>query len=294
MNEFFKLLRDFIIFIPLAVLIFGIFFTLIAVANENLALLSVGLLIALYGLIASYIRQIYKDYLNFLRKGDPSNGADYITKWKKYHCCYYTAQFILLGVFIYILWRLMLAIWLGTVAISMPSPKVISIPFWQDFEFWSVVVLATTVFFLIRYTRATEKLAEYQVMPAVEVNMIYDKNQKKTYFWFSNASNIPAFITIKAEVKRGNKKKEQQIGPLRIPPSNPHYYEFRKTATAFEFLEENSTDQTEITLGITVSPAFKKNKIKFNFIKSYRFNSSESQWDETSWGYPDPSFPHKQ
>ena len=103
MNEFFKLLRDFVIFIPLAVLIFGIFFSLIAATQQNLGLLLVGLIIFLYGLIASYIRQIYKDFLNFLRKEQLSN-SEYLSGWKKYHFWYYFAQFILLGIFIYVLW----------------------------------------------------------------------------------------------------------------------------------------------------------------------------------------------
>lgn len=36
--------------------------------------------------------------------------------------------------------------------------------FWQDYAFWSVVILAITLFWLIRYTRATEKMKEEIVL----------------------------------------------------------------------------------------------------------------------------------
>jgi len=104
MNDFLKLLRDFIIFIPLGILIFGIFFSLLAVSKENLTLLSLGLLIVFYGLIASLIRQFYKDKLSFLRRED-LDGNNYLSRWKKYHLFYYVAQFSLLGVFSYIFFK---------------------------------------------------------------------------------------------------------------------------------------------------------------------------------------------
>ena len=136
------------------------------------------------------------------------------------------------------------------------SERVGPVPFWQDFAFWSVVVLAITLFFLIRYTRATEKIAQYQIMPAVDVNMIYDTNIKKTYFWFLNASSIPAFVTMKIDIKSDGKHKEQKLGPLRISPYHPHYPQFKKTATSFDFLEGDLSRNTEIVLNITVTPSF--------------------------------------
>lgn len=155
---------------------------------------------------------------------------------------------------------------------------------WQDFSFWNVVLLAITLFWLIRYTRATEKLAEYQMMPAVDVNMIFDSGIKRTFFWFSNASNIPGFVSIKVLI---NKDKKLEFGPYRISPNNPPNY--KKTSTTLDFLEEK--DQADITLNITVKPAFDKSRIKSQFTKSYRFNKDQSRWDETSWGYPDLPFP---
>lgn len=168
------------------------------------------------------------------------------------------------------------------------SKKLEPVSFWMDYTFWisliNVIVLGATLYFLVRYTRATEKMAKYQLMPAVDVNMVYEKSIGKTYFWFSNASNIVAFISI--NIKTNNENKESQIAPLRIPPN-----QLRKTATTFDFLKESFSDKTEVILNITAIPAFDNNRIKFHFVKSYRFNQSKFRWDESSWGYPDPSFP---
>ncbi|MDD5146295.1 MAG: hypothetical protein PHN39_00890 [Candidatus Pacebacteria bacterium] len=179
------------------------------------------------------------------------------------------------------------------ILLSEISNRLGPIPFWKDFSFWlsflNLIVLAITLFFLIRYTRATEKMEKHQFMPAVDVNMIYEKSVGKTYFWFLNASTIPAFVLIKFRV---NKKKGGEIGPLRISPYHPHYPQLKKTATTFDFFKEDSSnDNIEIVLNITVTPALSKSHIKFRFIKHYRFNRSEFRWDEISWGYPDPAFP---
>jgi len=140
-----------------------------------------------------------------------------------------------------------------------------------------------------RQAEATEKMAEYQLMPTVDVNMIYEKSLRKTYFWFSNASSIPAFVLIKFNINKT--EKEGKIGPLRIAPYHPHYPQIKKTATSFDFLEENSADEINVVLNITVTPALNDGPIKFNFTKSYRFDKSELRWNETSWSYPDPPFP---
>jgi len=153
----------------------------------------------------------------------------------------------------------------------------------------SIVVLAGTGLAIFIQALATKKMAEYQIMPAVDVNMVYDSHVKKTYFWFSNASNIPAFVLIR--LKTGEQNREQKIGPLRISPNNPAY-QCKKTATAFDFICPDNKEATVI-INITVTPAFDNNRIEFSFTKSYRFNQSKDRWDETSWGYPDPSFPEK-
>jgi len=162
--------------------------------------------------------------------------------------------------------------------------------FWNNYTFWlgfiNLIVLAVTLFFLIRYTRATEKIVDHQMSPAVDVNMIFDSTLEKTYFWFSNASNIPGFVTIKITV---NEKDKATVGPWRISPGNIPYY--KKTATSFDFLQGTSDDEVEVILEITITSALENNRAKYNFIKSYRFDRSELRWNESSWGYPDPKFP---
>ena len=159
----------------------------------------------------------------------------------------------------------------------------------------SIAVLAVTGLAIFMQTLATKKMAEYQIMPAVDVNMIYEKSIRKTYFWFSNASSIPAFVSIKFNININDVKKEGKTFSLRlrIPPNHPHLHRFMKTATTFDFLKENFSDKTEVILNITVTPAFDDGRNKFNFTKSYRFNNLKLRWDEASWGYPDPSFPNR-
>ncbi len=166
------------------------------------------------------------------------------------------------------------------------SKSLIHVPFWQDYAFWSVVILAFTLYWLIKYTHATEKMAENQIMPAVDVNMVYDKTVNKTYFWFLNAAKIPALVSIKLKI--GGSEKGTEILKLRIPPYHPHYRFFKKTATSFDFLEGKNKG---ITLNIIVTPAFNKDYGKVEFTKSYKFDATESRWNETTWGYPDPDFP---
>lgn len=160
------------------------------------------------------------------------------------------------------------------------SENLAPVPFWQDFSFWSVVVLAITLFFLIRYTRATEKIMEYQMMPAIDVNMCYDPTVKKTYFWFSNHSHLAGFVYLK--FKKNNSKKKEVYHPLRIAPKE----RAKKTATTFDF---SPIEGDEIVLYVSIRPSLKKSDISFEFEKTYRFN--DNQWREATWSFPDPPFP---
>jgi len=172
------------------------------------------------------------------------------------------------------------------------SEKIGPIYFWKDYTFWisliNIVVLIITLLWLVRYTHATEKMADYQLMPAVDVNMIYEKSIGKTYFWFLNASSMPAFVSIEFNI---NEKSKGKIAPLRIPPYHPNYPQLKRTDISFDFLNGNLIDGTNLILNIIITPAFNDNKIKIKFTKSYRFNKSKFQWDETSWSCPDPPFP---
>jgi len=303
MNEFFKLLRDFIIFIPLGILIFGIFFSLIGAIKENLILLFIGFIIFIYGLIASYLRQIYKDYLSFLKK-ELFNSSDCLKKWRKYHRLYYVVQFLLLGIFIYILWYFFSAFQTNKESIIENSPTFVSLFNFTPLDWEAVVAIGTafsaialivTLCWLIRYTRATEKIAEYQVMPAIDVRMVYNKEAKKTYFWFSNKSNSPGWVHLSWVYldKKKNTKTNDSYPGLRISPNE------EGIKTADSFLENPSPDD-EVKLNVLIKSAFRKLRdeelnTKIEFEKSYRFNGGRNSWDDTSWGYPvDRPFPFPQ
>ena len=125
---------------------------------------------------------------------------------------------------------------------------------------------------------ATEKMAMYQVIPAIDVNMVYDNNKRKTYFWFSNESNLPGFVYLR--YKKNEERKKKVYHSLRVPPKRR-----MKTATSFEFLPK---DKDEMIIYVLIKPSIDKSSNKFEFKKSYKFNNN--RWDETSWGYPDPPF----
>lgn len=164
------------------------------------------------------------------------------------------------------------------------SESIKPIPFWEDASFWlsavSIVALVVTLIFLIRYTRATENMTKYQLIPAIDVNMIYQENIGKTYFWFSNDSNLPGVVYLES---RKNKEERREVyKPLRIPPKRS-----MKTATTFEFFPKNGD---EMIIYISVKPALEKANFEIKFEKSYIFVGN--QWNEKSWSFPDPPFPN--
>ncbi len=163
------------------------------------------------------------------------------------------------------------------------------VAFWKNWNFWSFVALVGTLIYIFKYTRATEKMVENQMMPAVDVNMIYDNQQKKTYFWFSNASTIPALVSMTLRIK----EKEHSIGPLRIAPLHPQIFHFKKTATSFDFLDGDESKETEATLSIEVWPAYDNQEVKSSFTKSYKFSTTQKEWNESTWSYPDLPFPQQ-
>ena len=114
------------------------------------------------------------------------------------------------------------------------------------------IVLSITLFFLVKYTKATEgmasatqMMAKYQITPAIDVNMIYEKSLKKTYFWFSNESNLPGIVSL--EFKKNNGNKEEVYKPLRIPPKRS-----MKTDTTFDF---SLTEGDKMVLFVSIKPS---------------------------------------
>ena len=153
-------------------------------------------------------------------------------------------------------------------------------------------ILFITAAFIIAYTyetqkqaRATEKMAEYQIMPQVDVNMVYSKDHKKTYFWFCNYSTIPAIVELqlKTERKRHNINERN----FYLSPKEPG----RRTDITYDFWKQSPPPHgTEAELLITTRPAFDDFSAKLSFSKTYKFHGTRMRWDETTWGYPDRSF----
>lgn len=143
----------------------------------------------------------------------------------------------------------------------------------------NLVILGLTLKWLIKYTLATQKMVENQMMPSVNVNMVYDKNIRMTRFWFSNGSKFPAMVS----VKLGKKDKLN----LFIAPSHEQYKELRHTAGI------NIPTDDLVTMNVSVTSALKNTTGKWEFSKSYKFNKTNMEWDETTWGFPDPAFPTK-
>lgn len=139
----------------------------------------------------------------------------------------------------------------------------------------SALVFAVTALAIGIQAFATQKMNEYQFIPAVDVDMTYDKG--KTGFWFSNYSNIPAFATFKVL----EEKKQIHCQTLRIPPQQKPP---RRTSLTYDF---NLSSGKELILDVIIKSAFEKHNAEVRFKKTYRFNSDHKRWDETTWGYPD-------
>jgi len=174
----------------------------------------------------------------------------------------------------------------------------------KNWDFWgilvslaSVIVLAITLRYLIKYTRATEKIAEYQLMPTIDVKMIHNPNASppSTYFWFSNESNSPGWVYLSWTYlnKDTGQATDGQHSRLRIAPNEKGI----KTTDSF-FQNPNPGD--EIRLNVLIKSAFKKLgneelKIGIEFEKTYNFDGDKNSWNNTSWSYPvDRPFPFPQ
>lgn len=145
-------------------------------------------------------------------------------------------------------------------------------------DFLNIVILSVTAYIIAMQSLATKKLAEYQVVPAIDVNMVYSLDEHRTYFWFSNESTLPGIVYL--EFKKNNEKKKEVYSSLRIPPKRK-----MKTATTFDF---SPTEGDTLILYVSIKPALNKSDIGFKFEKSYKFN--KNIWNESSWSYPDPEF----
>jgi len=155
---------------------------------------------------------------------------------------------------------------------------------WGDFI--SIAILGVTAIAIFMQAFATRVMAEYEIFPMVDVNMVYDNQKRKTYFWFSNTSTLPALVSFQIF----NKKEKLHDQSLRIPPQRP-----TRTSIVYDF---DPSEGKEVTLRVSIKPALKNFDTKIDFEKSYRFHeypekSDSFRWDETSWGFPDPVWPEK-
>lgn len=160
----------------------------------------------------------------------------------------------------------------------------LNLPLLANWSFWltvvSVVLTIITLFFLIKSNKVTQKMLQYQITPAIDVNMWYDRNFQKTYFWFKNHSYLPGFVYLKR--KKNDEKVVEVYQELRISPKE----DGKRTAIRFDFSQKEGDN---LRLYISIRPAIEKTKIKFEFEKSYTF--SGGQWNENSWSFPDNPFP---
>ena len=146
-------------------------------------------------------------------------------------------------------------------------------------EATTLVVLSVTAIAIGMQAFATRRMAESQLMPAINVNMVYEGG--KTYFWFQNYSNTPAIVSF--EIKKKEFKQS-----LRISPQQKMC-----TSSAYDF---KPLKEEEIDLDVSVESAFKNFNTKIEFKKSYKFHEFQSglyRWDESSWGFPDLPWPGK-
>jgi hypothetical protein len=141
----------------------------------------------------------------------------------------------------------------------------------------NIIVLSLTLWFIGWQSFTTEKIGIYQIIPTIDVNMVYDKVVGKTYFWFSNSSKLPGFVYL--ERKKNNENKVRVHCPLRIPPERT-----MRTDT-FDF---SPHERDKLIIYVSIGPALEKSDIKFDFEKSYTFKNNE--WLEKSWSIPDPPF----
>ena len=134
-------------------------------------------------------------------------------------------------------------------------------------------------------TKATKKMTEYQLMPSVDVNMVYEKQVGRTYFWFSNTSNIPAIVSFGVSEEKDKKLKQIHNQSLYMPPQQK-----RRTSIVYNF---NLSAEKKLILDVNIKSAYKNLNTEIEFTKSYRFHPDLHRWDEISWGCPDPEWPEK-
>jgi len=169
-------------------------------------------------------------------------------------------------------------------------------PFYLNLDFWTVIfsgltlgILSWTLFWVWRYTKATQKILDNETTPIVETNMLYRPESKETYFWFYNPYKIPALIRLIVKVTSTGNIAYDKV--LRVAPDHQHIYHFKHTAGIGLFRGEDIKEGEEVTVDVECRSAMKNNNSVNEYRKSYRFNRQNMEWNESTWGYPDLPFP---
>lgn len=164
--------------------------------------------------------------------------------------------------------------------------------------FITAAIIITYTYETQKQARASEKMAEYQVMPSIETFLIYNKDNRGSRFAFYNLSPTPGIITFNLSLKQNSSAPELKYGDnisYRIPPQGV-------LVTASTFLaEKDLPNKIEIKKDFlvkvqavivpdlnNVGPDIKRTYEKtYRFMDGYHDMLNDKRWDEESIGFPD-------
>lgn len=143
----------------------------------------------------------------------------------------------------------------------------------------SGIVLAGTAYLIYKQTKATEELAEYQVLPVVEVCIKFDQTKKGNSFRFINYSKMPAYVFLSAITEKG--ESTIHTGPFRVPAQK----ETIGTSPDYDLGFSESFEPNRFVLKVKIKPAIENSNAEYSYEKKYTFRNGD--WDEDTWGWSD-------
>ncbi len=172
---------------------------------------------------------------------------------------------------------------------------------WDTISAIASVVLLIAIFIqskaIKEQAEATKKMAEYQIMPFVDVKMIYIESDKKTYFGFFNPSDILALVTIDVSFY----DKNESI--IWKHPSFTYQIEpkIQKNTTNTFFDDKINSDiykeGVKAKLSIIIKPDIENipSDVKVIIFRSYNFHydpiTHTNKWVQKKWGDSDYIIP---
>ena len=182
--------------------------------------------------------------------------------------------------------------------ISISTISVLVVAYFFSWQVLSTVVLAITAVFIAIQALETRRMVKNQMMPIVDVGMIFDKAASKTRLQFLNVKKIPTLVwlSLNFEVEGKNvdlddTANSRLIGkrPIRLVGSRSYI-----TAPGFfkEFTaHENAGKTIRAHLKIEVAPLSDEKSKSLLDKKTYRFDFVGRDWiDDDWWGVPDPLY----